>query len=180
MRALDETLAPAVVVAVRVVRALVDLCAGGSRILPKNPDKKRCVIDGCRAWSMRGSDLCASHAGRARGGAPVGNVNRLRHGLYSKHYSDEELALMLSPADDLQDEIALCRVLTGRMLAVLGSKDLDAVALVKLSGMALRAANVTARLLRANQVISGDAQDDLAGSIGAVLDQLSAEWGVAL
>lgn len=173
-------MALAVAVVVRVVCSLVDSRVGGSRLVSRNPDKRRCSVEGCRAWAMRGSELCAAHAGRARGGAPVGNVNRLKHGLYSKHYSDEELALMLSPADDLQDEIALCRVLTGRLLGALTSDDLDGDALVKMSGMALRAANVTARLLRANQVISGDAQDDLAGSIGAVLDQLSAEWGVAL
>lgn len=33
--------------------------------MPANPDKRRCVFPGCRAWARRGGSLCASH-GRAR------------------------------------------------------------------------------------------------------------------
>lgn len=149
--------------------------------MPKNPDKKRCSVKGCRAWAMRGSDVCASHAGRARGGAPVGNQNRLDHGFYSRHFTDDELAVVLSPVDDLADEIALCRVLTGRLAGRLtGDGDMDVEDLVKLSSMALRASNTLARLMRDNRVLTGEAADDLAGSIGSVLDQLSTEWGVQL
>ena len=148
--------------------------------MPKNPNKRKCEIVGCKAWATRGSKLCAAHSGRAGGGAPAGNTNRLKHGLYSYHYTDEELAILLSPPDDLTDEIALCRVLAGRLMGALKAPDLDNDGLVRLAGMALRSANVTARLLRANQVITGEAQDDLAGAIGNVLDQLSAQWGVEL
>ena len=148
--------------------------------MPKNPNKRKCEIVGCNAWAMRGSKLCAAHSGTARGGAPAGNTNRLTHGLYSHHYTDDELAILLSPPDDLSDEIALCRVLAGRLMGALHAPDVDNDGLVRLAGMALRSANVTARLLRANQVITGEAQDDLAGAIGNVLDQLSAQWGVEL
>ena len=65
-------------------------------------------------------------------------------------------------------------------MGALKAPDLDSDALVRLAGMALRSANVTARLLRVNQAITGEAQDDLAGAIGNVLDQLSAQWGVEL
>ena len=75
-------------------------------------------------------------------------------GPYSHHDTDDELALLLSPPDYLSDEVALCRVLAGRLMG------------------ALRYANVTARLLRVNQVITYEAQDDLAGAIGNVLDQV--------
>lgn len=149
--------------------------------MSKNPDKKRCAVDGCRAWSMRGSDVCSSHDGRARGGAPAGNTNRLDHGFYSRHFTDDELAVVLSPVDDLGDEIALCRVLAGRLAGRLSSSDdVDIEDLVKLASMALRASNTLARLMRDNRVLTGEAADDLAGSIGAVLDQLSTEWGVSL
>ena len=148
---------------------------------PRNPNKKRCTVDGCNAWAMRGSELCASHAGVARGGAPVGNANRLEHGFYSRHFTDDELGVMLSPVDDLNDEIGLCRVLTGRIVGRLTDvADLEVEDLVKLSSMALRASNTLARLMRDNRVLTGEAADDLAGSIGAVLDQLSSEWGVQL
>jgi len=129
---------------------------------------------------MRDSDLCVAHAGRARGGAPTGNDNRYDHGFYSRHFTADELAVMLSPVDDLADEIALCRVLTSRMMERMGDSNLDAGDLVTLASMALRSANTTARLLRDNKVLSGEAADDLAGSIANVLDQLSGEWGVTL
>jgi len=29
--------------------------------MPRNPNKQPCVVPGCRAWAMRGQDLCASH-----------------------------------------------------------------------------------------------------------------------
>ena len=29
--------------------------------MPKNPNKRRCEVEGCRAWAMRGESLCASH-----------------------------------------------------------------------------------------------------------------------
>lgn len=175
-------MALAVAAVVCSVRAFIGAYSGGSCIVsPRNPNKKRCSVDGCSAWAMRDSDVCASHAGRARGGAPIGNTNRLDHGFYSRHFTEAELEVVLSPVDDLADEIALCRVLTGRLAGRLsGDGDLEVEDLVKLASMALRASNTLARLMRDNRVLSGDAADDLAGSIGSVLDQLSAEWGVAL
>jgi len=29
--------------------------------MPRNPQKRRCIVEGCRAWAMRGQSLCASH-----------------------------------------------------------------------------------------------------------------------
>lgn len=29
--------------------------------MPRNPNKQPCVVPGCRAWAIRGQDLCASH-----------------------------------------------------------------------------------------------------------------------
>lgn len=110
----------------------------------------------------------------------MGNVNRLSHGFYSRYFTEDECAVMLSPVDDLKDEIALCRVLTGRLLRCLNDADIAGDDVVRLAGLALRSAAVTSRLLRDNKVLSGEAADDLSSAIGQVLDQLSAEWGVAL
>ena len=93
--------------------------------MPKNPNKRKCEIGGCNAWAMRSSKLCAAHSGTARGGAPAGNTNRVKHGLYSHHYTDKKMAVLLSPPDDLTDEIALCRVLAGRLMGALQSPDVD-------------------------------------------------------
>ncbi|HUV93382.1 MAG TPA: hypothetical protein VMX14_00945 [Anaerolineae bacterium] len=29
--------------------------------MPRNPQKRRCKVEGCRAWAMRGKSLCSSH-----------------------------------------------------------------------------------------------------------------------
>ena len=50
----------------------------------RNPNEKRCAREGCRAWAMRGSELCNVHSGRAGGGAPKGNRNRWKHGYYAR------------------------------------------------------------------------------------------------
>lgn len=148
--------------------------------MPRNAAKRKCRVEGCNAWALRGSDLCSSHSGRAKGGAPVGNHNRLEHGFYSRYFSDDELAVMLAPVDDLKDEIALCRVLTGRLMRSLDDADIATDDVVKLSSIALRGAAVMSRLMKDQKVLSGQAADDLSSAIGQVLDQLSSEWGVQL
>lgn len=148
--------------------------------MPVNAEKRRCQIPGCRAWAVRGGEQCASHAGLARGGATVGNRNATRHGLYSQYFTDAELRTLLSaePAG-VGDEIALCRVLTGRLMSALQAAN-GCDELVTIAGLALRSAAVTARLLQTNRVLTGDSGDDLASAIGSVLDQLSAHWNVQL
>jgi hypothetical protein len=147
--------------------------------VPRNADKRRCSIANCQAWAVRGSDLCASHAGLARGGAPAGNANARTHGLYSRHFTPDELEVLLNPPSDLADEIALSRVLTARLMAAL-SQVSTTEEMVQVAGLALRAAATSAKLLHANKVLAGDSADDLAGAIGAVLDQLGSQWGVKL
>jgi len=29
--------------------------------MPRNPQKRHCKVEGCRAWAMRGKSLCSSH-----------------------------------------------------------------------------------------------------------------------
>ena len=48
-----------------------------------NPDKKRCSVEGCRAWAMRGSERCASHSRAV--GAPKGNQNAVKHGYFRRN-----------------------------------------------------------------------------------------------
>jgi hypothetical protein len=56
----------------------------GGEIVPRNPDKRRCQVPGCRAWAMRGHTLCRAHRaaelGSQGGGAPRGNLNALKTG----------------------------------------------------------------------------------------------------
>lgn len=52
--------------------------------MPRNPDKTRCQIPGCRNWAMRGHSHCRSHRDSQLGprgaGAPPGNLSALRTG----------------------------------------------------------------------------------------------------
>jgi len=29
--------------------------------MPRNPNKRRCAVPGCKAWAKHGHELCASH-----------------------------------------------------------------------------------------------------------------------
>ena len=52
--------------------------------MPRNPQKSRCQVPGCRAWAMRGDVHCRAHRdvelGPRGGGAPAGNLNALKTG----------------------------------------------------------------------------------------------------
>ena len=50
--------------------------------MARNPNKKKCAVEGCRAWAMRGRELCASHSRQVEVGAPAGNRNAVKHGFY--------------------------------------------------------------------------------------------------
>jgi hypothetical protein len=59
--------------------------------MPRNPDKMRCTVPGCRNWAMRGHERCRSHLDAQRGprraGAPLANLNALRTGEHSQPLS---------------------------------------------------------------------------------------------
>jgi hypothetical protein len=150
----------------------------------------------CRAWAIRDSDppACASHAGRARGGAPPGNQNPRTHGFYAPALDPQELADLVMYSDDmtLDDEIGCARVALRRLLVLLDASDVrnyedpdDAEPMThadyaRLMGLALQATRTIARLLRDKRALSGDAADGIAGAIGQALDELASEWGLVL
>lgn len=78
--------------------------------MSRNPDKKKCAHPGCRAWAKRGETVCSSHCKPSRVGAPRGNVNAVRHGLYGAGSPGD-----IGPVPTLNDEI---RFLASRRDAV--------------------------------------------------------------
>lgn len=95
-------------------------------------------------------------------GAQPGNTNALKHGFYSHHFNNLELAdLDTALSDGLTDEIALLRVIIRRVFeyADSGAQDLDAwsKALNTLGAASTRLAG----LLRTQQLIAGDGGDVL-------------------
>jgi hypothetical protein len=59
---------------------------------------------------------CKLHGG-ASTGAPRGNANAVKHGIYSKHFTPEEEALkgLMNP-DSVDEELYVCRLLLDRIL----------------------------------------------------------------
>ena len=63
--------------------------------MPRNPNKSRCQVPGCRNWAMRGQAHCRSHRDRELGprggGAPPGNLNALKTGEHAHPLSPTDL-----------------------------------------------------------------------------------------
>lgn len=88
-------------------------------------------------------------------GAPAGNLNALRHGLYSKFYRPEE-AKRLEIMHDLSEEIAVLRVILGRLMALADVEDEAFKASALASAMADCAAKI-GNLYRTRGFLSGAA-----------------------
>lgn len=157
-----------------------------------NPMSKRCsaaTTSGapCKAWAVRDTDppLCSTHAGRTHGaGAPYGNQNAVRHRFYSHFFNNQELADMvanLDNVDDIDDEIAIVRVLLARLLPKLESPaDLPTAEVAALVPLVLNSTGRIAHLLRDRRALSGQAGDSLLQALGVALDELSTEWNTDL
>jgi hypothetical protein len=123
-------------------------------------------------------------ADRARGAQP-GNGNAAKTGIYSAHFSDDELQRILAgitdPASGVTAALEATYVLLDRIIARV-SQDPQTDPEIFLS--LVKAHNETtgriASLLRSHQVISGDAADTLTGHIAAALDQLAEQMQVTL
>lgn len=151
--------------------------------MPRCSKKKR---DGeaCRAWAVRGTDppACSAHAGRNTGaGAPQGNQNALKHGIYGRFYTVEEIAdLVASAMDaDVTDELAAARVGARRALARL-EEELSLKDFVSVLRAFNESLTVVARLVRTQRAITGESGDGIAGAIAQALDEIGTELGIEL
>lgn len=128
----------------------------------------------CRAWAVRGSDppLCAAHGGgKAPVGAPTGNQNALKHGVYAGD----------TPEDDLDAKIAdLSRRIDWLIKYIDTHQDeLEPTEVVRL--LALQG-QLTSRLgrLRKDRKKDTAQDDDFTRVLNEALDRLADEWGVQL
>ena len=134
-------------------------------------DKRRCEFKGCKAWARRGMVFCVAHPdGRPRrvGGAPKGNQNARKHGVYATYVpiAQARQALELPPGD-LRLEIALVRQALAQALAA----DLPPAPLIT---AVCRATSALVRMLKANKQLSVDA----AGELDTAVDQYLREIGL--
>jgi hypothetical protein len=73
----------------------------------------------CQAKAVPGKTVCRKHGGLSEG-APKGNQHATKHGIYGKHFTDEErdaLPDIESRIGTLTEEITLCRIRINRALA---------------------------------------------------------------
>ena len=143
--------------------------------------KQRCSYEGCRAWARRrtladgsspeceGSALCAAHSsrdGRKSAGAPKGNQNARKHGLYASYVPVVVLEQALNlPPGDLRLEIAVVRGLLDDLLkTALPTPEMVAAVDV--------ATRTLARLLRTNQRLEADRPDEFDDAVAQVLKKL--------
>ena len=70
--------------------------------MPRNPDKKRCIVPGCQNWAMLGHARCRSHRdgelGSRGAGAPLGNLNALSTGQRTQALPANELESLVTAA----------------------------------------------------------------------------------
>jgi hypothetical protein len=113
---------------------------------------------------------------RQRGGQPK-NRNALKHGFYSRTFQDlEHLDLDAALAEGLDNEIAMLRVITRRVLDLgAGVDDLDTA--TKLLGVLGAASTRLAGLLRTQKLLGTD-QTNTALALQDALSQVVLELGI--
>ena len=121
-----------------------------------------------------------------RKGGQTNNLNAAKHGFYSRHFSEDEMALVAAFCTDpsLDDEIAMQRVANLRVVQALGEIDTsqlsDREQLARLHEALSMGLGRVAKLLRDKRALSGEAADGLQNAITKALDEIATEMGVAL
>ena len=132
---------------------------------------------------MRDSDppLCWAHSDRRN--AHDRGADAKESDLYARQLSQQELEDIHALAEDrsLNSELVLNRVFLRRLLVALQEQDdLDVAELARLAPIIFRGTQAVARLLREEQALRKDAEDELPEEIGQALDALGEELGLAL
>ncbi len=131
--------------------------------MAKGRESRRCAKPGCKAWAVRGEELCYAHLMKRR--------------LYRRFFTEEEVQAIEEAASSgelaLDDVIELLRVLIGRVIEE-EEDPRKALPLVERGVRSLVSA------LRARRALSGEAADGLAAAFAQALDELSTELGIEL
>lgn len=148
-------------------------------IMSKNQDKRRCSAicrngEPCQAWAVIASDppLCPAHAGLQRGaGAPEGNKNAMKQGLYARALRSDDIAdLEMVKSKSLTHELMLLRAGLRRAARYLGESDLSLADLVAILPVMSTTARTVAYLL--SRIDSNSFDWD------AVLDEIKGDWDI--
>lgn len=114
----------------------------------------------CKRFATPGKLVCHMHGGAPRSGAPPGNTNAFKHGLYAKHVPDDQADdfALAQKMQGLDDEIAMLRLLIAR-----NCQDITLI---------LPAISQLTRSVAVKYRLSAQAADDLAQAVANVLTQL--------
>ncbi len=111
---------------------------------------------------------------RSRGGQR-GNLNALKHGYYSRQFHEGEIAdLEEQFTEGLQDEIAMMKVITRRVLELAEGTDSLGEGLSLLGGMGLATTRL-ASLMKAQKLVFGG-MDSFESVLSKTIDELMAEF----
>ncbi|MFQ6001548.1 MAG: hypothetical protein ACE5LG_07750 [Anaerolineae bacterium] len=131
--------------------------------MAKDRESRRCAKPGCRAWAMRGEELCYAHL--------------RKRGLYRRFFTEEEVQEIEEVASSneltLDDVIEVLKVLIGRVL----DREEDPSKALPLVERGVRS---LVSALKARRALSGEAADGLAAAFAQALDELSTELGIEL
>ena len=148
--------------------------------MPRNPDKRRCAREGCKAWAMRGAESRASHSRSVAVGAPEGNLNALKHGFYARRGvpGDGDEVRTMPSIDDEITFLAARRDMLGRwvMAKIEAGEDVD---VIKYVGLIAQTGSRIARMMRDREAI-GSHTDPIADLFDEALDEVSDRWGIEL
>lgn len=119
-----------------------------------------------------------------RRGAQPGNDNASSHHIYDAHFTDDELARIITsltdPAAGLDATVTATYVLLDRIITQVDQNQKDAETFLKLVAAHNETTGRIAGLLRSRQILNGNAADSLTGHIAAALDQLADQLHVEL
>ncbi len=131
--------------------------------MAKDRGSKKCAKPGCRAWAMRGEELCYAHL--------------RKRGLYRRFFTEEEVQEIEEVASSnqlaLDDVIEVLKVLIGRVV----DREADPSKALPLVAKGVRS---LVSALKARRALSGEAADGLAAAFAQALDELSTELGIEL
>lgn len=120
---------------------------------------------------MRGEAWCRSHhPGLPRsGGAPAGNRNSYRHGLYARWFTEDERRQLADIAGlrGLTGEISVLRVALARLLTADGE-----LTPAERLAMVARGVDAIGRALRTQRVLSGEQAEAFAGALLQAVTEL--------
>ena len=105
----------------------------------------------------------------------------VRPQFYGRAYTLAEIAdlVNLPPDDNLDDELAVVRVMIRRTMSRL-HEDLEPAEFGRLAAMVFTGANTVARLLRTRHAIGGRSNEEMDAIFAQVLPEVGKKWGLKL